>query len=248
MSSLKIEETFEVNAPPDRVWAFLKDPSQVVTCLPGAALDEVVDDQNYLGNVKVKVGPVTVAYKGKATLTEVDEDNRRVLIHGAGKEKAGGGNVSMDMVGRVEPTEAGSRVSFDADVKLAGKIVRFGRGMIQGVSDQLFKQFVDKARSVLEAPAPEAPAEVETPASSETEATSGVVSTDGAKPSAPAEEDRASLPAPTSDEKALARPRRGITVVKQEQEAVDGLSLLFKVLWAGITSFFRRLFGGGTKS
>ena len=147
MSNLKIEESFEVNAPVERVWDFLKDPAQVVTCLPGAALDEVIDDRNYAGNVKVKVGPVTVAYKGIATLKEVDEEKRQVLIHGEGKEKAGGGNVAMDMTGNVEPTDGGAKVSFVADVKLAGKIVRFGRGMIEGVSDQLFKQFVDKAET-----------------------------------------------------------------------------------------------------
>ena len=208
MSNLKIEEEFEVQAPPDRVWAFLKDPSQVVVCLPGAALDEVIDERNFAGNVKVKVGPVSVAYKGKATLKEVDEENRTVLIHGAGKEKAGAGNVSMDMTGKVEPVDGGSKVSFVADVKLAGKIVRFGRGMIEGVSDQLFKEFVAKATSILETP----PAE----AGESTEATSGAAAAGASSTQA---------------------------VVKQEQEAVDGLSLLFKVMWTGFVNFFRRLFG-----
>ena len=214
MSNLKIEESFEVQAPPDRVWAFLKDPAQVVTCLPGAALDEVIDDRNYAGNVKVKVGPVTVAYKGKATLNEVDEENRKVLIHGEGKEKAGGGNVSMDMTGTVVPTDGGSKVSFVADVKLAGKIVRFGRGMIEGVSDQLFKQFVEKARTVLETPVAE-PA-----AAGAAEEGEGAAAPDSA---------------PAPENKALTPP--------QEQEAVDGISLMFKVIWAGIAGFFRRLFG-----
>ena len=210
MSNLKIEESFEVNAPPDRVWAFLKDPAQVVTCLPGAGLDEVIDDRNYAGNVKIKVGPVTVAYKGIATLKEVDEENRKVLIHGEGKEKAGAGNVAMDMVGRVEPIDGGSKVSFDADVKLAGKIVRFGRGMIDGVSDQLFKQFVDKAKTRLEVePAPAD--EGETAA--------------------------AAAPAETTE------PQTSAVAPVEEQQAVDGLSLLFKVIWTGIGNFFRRLFG-----
>ena len=218
MSNLKIEEQFEVNAPVERVWNFLKDPAQVVTCLPGAALDEVLDDRNYLGNVKVKVGPVTVAYKGKATLTEVDEENRKVLIHGEGKEKAGGGNVAMDMTGTVEEIEGGSKVSFVADVKLAGKIVRFGRGMIQGVSDQLFKEFSEKARSILEQP-------VAAEAAPETEG-------EAAEPGGEA--------APEAGSTAIAPPPK--------QEAVDGLSLMFKVIWAGIASFFRRLFGMGERS
>ncbi len=218
MSHLKIEESFEVQASPDRVWAFLKDPAQVVTCLPGAGLDEVIDDRNYAGNVKVKVGPVTVAYKGKATLTEVDEEDRRVKIHGAGKEKAGGGNVSMDMVGWVEALDGVSKVSFEADVKLAGKIVRFGRGMIEGVSKQLFKDFVVKARGVLEQSETEA-----VDADAESGEVTGASATER----------------PTDGAVAAAKT----VAAKHEQEAVDGISLLFKVLWTGVSNFFRRLFG-----
>ncbi len=161
MSNLTIEEKLEVGASVDRVWAFLLAPERVVACLPGASLDQVIDARNFTGNVKVKVGPVAMTYEGKASLTEVDEATHTVTILGEGKEKAGADVVTMTMRGHVEPLAAGgSELSVKADVMLIGKIVRFGRGMIQAVSAQLFKDFAVRLRAELEvsAPAPAAPA------------------------------------------------------------------------------------------
>lgn len=164
MSTLKIEERVAVKAPPERVWKYLLSPEDIVTCLPGAGLDEVEDPRNFFGNIKVKVGPVTVAYKGKATLTEVDDDNRRVTMVGEGKEKGGAGKVKMTMKSHVEAVDGGSEVVVDADVQLAGKVVRFGRGMIQGVSKEVFKQFGERLRANLEVEAEGAPDEAPTQA------------------------------------------------------------------------------------
>ena len=90
--SLTINETFRVDAHPDRVWQFLKNPAEVVTCLPGAELTETIDAQTYGGKVKVKVGPITAAYAGKAILTQVDDAARRMQIVGEGKESGGSGS------------------------------------------------------------------------------------------------------------------------------------------------------------
>ena len=71
--AFKIEETFEVQAPVQRVWEYLIDPARVAVCLPGAELLESRDDGSYLGAVKVKVGPVAMSYKGVVKFTELDE-------------------------------------------------------------------------------------------------------------------------------------------------------------------------------
>ena len=78
--SITLNETFRVSAPPERVWQFLKNPAAVVTCLPGAELTETIDAQTYGGRVKVKVGPITAAYAGRASLTQVDDQTRRMQI------------------------------------------------------------------------------------------------------------------------------------------------------------------------
>lgn len=178
MSSLRIEEKFTVAAPVERVWRFLLDPAQVASCLPGARLDGTEGERTFLGTMKVKVGPVTTEFRGKATFVEIDEAARRMRLSGTGDDKAGGGSARMTMEGRVEATpEGGSEITVTADVELAGKLVRFGRGMIEGVSKQLFKTFADRARALV---ASSAPAAAPSPSSEPTE-------TVAPPPAAPAE-------------------------------------------------------------
>jgi uncharacterized protein len=151
--SLRIEETFQLQAPTDRVWAYLTDPRQVVTCLPGAELTSVQDESTFLGKVKVKVGPVTAAYSGKVVITERDEATRVVRIVGEGRESAGTGSAKMTMTSTlVALPSGGTEVRVTADVDIVGKIVQFGRGMIESVNKQLFKQFTACVRATLEAP------------------------------------------------------------------------------------------------
>lgn len=142
MSSLKIEERFIIDAPAEEVWRFLIDPARVVVCLPGAQLDSTDDDGAYHGAVKVRVGAVTVQYKGSMTFEELDHERRFVRMVGKGKEKGGAGSVMMTMESTVRELDGGgAEVTVESTVQLAGRIVRFGRGMIEVVSKEIFKQF-----------------------------------------------------------------------------------------------------------
>lgn len=153
--SITIHETFTVNAPIARVWSFLTTPQEVVECLPGAELSEVLSEREYAGRVKVKVGPVTAAYAGKATLAEVDEAAHRITLIGEGRETGGAGSAKMTMNGGVTPNAIGGcDVTVDATIDIAGKVMQFGRGLVESVSQQLFKQFVEQARVRLESVAP----------------------------------------------------------------------------------------------
>lgn len=151
--SLVIHEAFTVQADPDRVFAFLMNPAEVVTCLPGAELTETIDARTHAGRVRVKVGPASAAYAGRAVLTEVDAAARRVAITGEGKESGGSGSARMQMVAIATPNPAGGTdVSVDATIDIAGRVMQFGRGLIESVSKQLFQQFVVAAREKLERP------------------------------------------------------------------------------------------------
>lgn len=142
MSSLEIEERFTIDAPAEEVWRFLIDPARVVVCLPGAQLDSTDDDGAYHGAVKVRVGAVTVQYKGSMTFEELDHERRFVRMVGKGKEKGGAGSVMMTMESTVRELDGGgTEVTVESTVQLAGRIVRFGRGMIEVVSKEIFKQF-----------------------------------------------------------------------------------------------------------
>ena len=158
--AIEFRETLQVDAPIDRVWEFVNDPRKVVTCMPGAGLDEVVDERTFLGTVKIKVGAITASYKGRVVFTEVDAQARALEVAAEGRETGGGtarGTISIRLNSLEEgPTEFVTEASVD----LTGRIMQVGRGMIQGVSRQLFKQFAASAKELLEAQGEAGEAEV----------------------------------------------------------------------------------------
>jgi uncharacterized protein len=219
--AFKIEESFHVDAPVEKVWRYLIDPRQVVECLPGAELTEAQGDQTFLGKVKVKVGPVVAGYNGKAQLTEVNEQEHRVRIVAEGRESAGAGSAKMTMTSLVAASPAGGcDVKVEAELDVAGKIVQFGRGMIETVNKQLFRQFTDCAKARLEVGEPTAPS--------------------AAPPAAPADATRV---AGASAASAGFAPS-GRAPAPQAKAPVRILPLIFSALWESV----RRLFGRAAKT
>jgi carbon monoxide dehydrogenase subunit G len=216
--AIEIRETFQVRAPIDLVWRFLLDPHQVAPCMPGAELDEIIDDRTFHGNVKIKVGAITTRYKGKVHLTVVDAAARRIEMAAEGRE-TGGGTAKGTMIAEMKTlSDGGTEVVSTANVDLTGKIMQVGRGMIQGVSHQLFLQFVSAVQSHLE---PIAAAASAPPAA----AAAGSTATDPPGVVTPEV-----LPPP------LPRPQ-------VEAQAIRIVPLVMNVLWAAIQRFFRRLLG-----
>jgi len=149
--AFKIEERFEVKAPVERVWKYLIDPQRVVHCLPGAELLEQQDERTFLGAIKVKVGPLSMSYKGQAKFTDINEETHQVRMVGDAREVGGSGSTKVSMLSTVSPLESGGcEVLVNADIDLVGKIVQFGRGMIEEVSRQMFRQFSACVRQQLE--------------------------------------------------------------------------------------------------
>ena len=151
--ALRTEETFQIQAPPDRVWEYLIDPRQVVTCLPGAELTSAEDESTFLGTVKVKVGPVVAGYSGKVVITERDDAARVIRMIGEGRENAGGGSAKVVITSVVAALPGGgTEVRVTADLDVVGRIAQFGRGMIESVNRQMFRQFTECVRAKLETP------------------------------------------------------------------------------------------------
>ena len=158
--AFKIEERFEVQAPVERVWKYLIDPARVVECLPGAELLEMKDEHNFTGAIKVKVGPVSMSYKGNGKFTEVNEETHQVRMVGDAREVGGSGSTKVSMLSTVAPSaNGGSEVVVSADVQLVGRIVQFGRGMIEEVSRMMFRQFSTCVKAKLEVVEEAQPAE-----------------------------------------------------------------------------------------
>jgi carbon monoxide dehydrogenase subunit G len=217
-----IKETFRVQAPVDRVWRYLVDPRQVVNCLPGAELTADEGERVYTGKVKVKVGPVTAAYAGRARLTEVNDAEHVVRMDAEGRESGGAGSAKLRMTSRVAAhPEGGSEIRVEAEVDVAGKIVQFGRGMIEAVSRQLFKEFVSCVRATLEASAPTATPTAQAP---ERQATS---------PGQPQ-----TAPATRADNTRVAQLASATTA-----KPVAVVPLVIRAIWATLSGWVARLFG-----
>jgi hypothetical protein len=150
--AITIQETFQLQAPIESVWQFFLDPRQVAACMPGAALEEVLDERTFRGSIKVKVGAITTSYQGRVTMTSVDVQSHAVEMAAEGRETSGG-TAKGSMSSRLRPLAPGvTEVVAEANVDLTGRIMQVGRGMIQGVSHELFQQFVARVRERLEAP------------------------------------------------------------------------------------------------
>lgn len=139
---MKIESSFTVAAPPDRVFAYLLEVNQVVGCLPGAELSEIVDSQTFKGKLKIKVGAVQVTYQGTAHIVDIVEDDTRatVTIEGDGREIGGQGSVRAKLLLSVAAVGEGTEVGLESDLTVTGRVAQFGRGVIEDVSRRLMGQ------------------------------------------------------------------------------------------------------------
>jgi len=136
---MQLENSFQVGAPPDQVFAYLLDINKVVGCVPGAELSEVVDPTTFKGKVKVKVGPITVAYSGTARISERDEARRSATLSAEGRETTGPGSARATAQMRVESAGEGSLITITTDYHVAGRVAQFGRGVMEDVSKRLIQ-------------------------------------------------------------------------------------------------------------
>lgn len=212
--AIEIRETFVVAAPIEAVWKFMNNPENVVACMPGASLKEIIDDRSFVGAVKLKIGAVSAQYQGTITYLEADAQSYRVKMLAEGNER-GGGTVSgtIDTTLSVLPDGSGTEVRCSSSVDLTGKIVQVGRGMIEGVSAQIIKKYVANVRSLLEAPAQDSVAQ----------------------PSI----DQTADPQAISTSSSQNRPH----AESPKEDSINVVSVVLSVLWSKVAALFRKLVG-----
>jgi carbon monoxide dehydrogenase subunit G len=155
---MRLEHSFQVNAPLQQVWERLIDVEQVAPCLPGAEITEAGEDGTYRGTFSVRLGPTTAAYRGELSMAEVDESAHRVVMSASGQDKRGQGTAKAEIVSVLNEAEGATTVAVDTDFTITGKLARFGRGgMIQDVSNRLLRDFSECLAKTIEGAA--APAE-----------------------------------------------------------------------------------------
>jgi carbon monoxide dehydrogenase subunit G len=155
---MKLEQSFTVSAPLERVWEALIDVERVAPCLPGASVVGRNDDGSYNGEFKVKVGPTSAAYAGKLKMEDVDAGVYRATMSAAGTDTRGSGGASATIVSTASAAGEGeTTVAVSTDYHITGRLARFGRGgMIEAISNRLLGEFAGNLQAMLaggEAPA-----------------------------------------------------------------------------------------------
>ncbi len=147
---MRLEQSFDVPAPVDRVWQALIDVEQFAPLLPGAAVTGRNEDGSYNGTFTVKIGPTTAAYNGKLELQEIDEAARTAKMHAHGADKRGQGGATATIVSTISSANGGTRVVVVTDYHITGRLARFGRsGMIQDISERLLREFARRLQESL---------------------------------------------------------------------------------------------------
>ncbi|MGH7715064.1 MAG: CoxG family protein [Vulcanimicrobiaceae bacterium] len=144
-----VEDSFEVDAPVDRVWSVLKDVPRVAGCIPGATITEVIDERTYRGNVGIKVGPVSVSYNATIVVEQLDDASHHAQFSISGDETRGRGGVRASMSSDVESAGSGSRISLRADAKISGVIATVGGRLIEGVAKKQIATFAENLSKLL---------------------------------------------------------------------------------------------------
>lgn len=138
---VKLEKQFPIDAPAARAWELLRDIKAVAECMPGAEITEQVDENNYKGQVKVKVGPASMHFKGDIEVMGVDADKREIRLLGKGADVKGTSSATMDLTASVEEVDGKAELVGVSEISVTGKMASLGGRMMTQVSDQIIKQF-----------------------------------------------------------------------------------------------------------
>lgn len=148
--NVDLNKQFPLDHDGDKAWQLLKDVEAVAGCMPGAEISEVVDENNYKGKVKVKLGPVNMAFNGDIIVKGIDAEARQIQLFCEGQDNKGTSKASMDLTANIsDSSDSASELVGDAKVVVNGKLASFGQRMMAQVSDQILEQFAENFRKKL---------------------------------------------------------------------------------------------------
>ncbi|MFF1640301.1 SRPBCC domain-containing protein [Streptomyces sp. NPDC058246] len=139
---MDLHHEFTVPVPVQDAWRVLLDIERVAPCMPGATVEDY-DGKTITGSVKVKVGPITLTYRGTAVFEEQDEAAHRMVLVASGREARGQGTARATVTGTLSERDGGTAVSVRTDLTVTGRPAQFGRGVMAEVGDKLVGRFAD---------------------------------------------------------------------------------------------------------
>lgn len=149
---MKIENSLDLSLAPEEAWKILLDIPFIAPCLPGTELTKITDERTFEGTVKLKLGPVSLAFQGEAKIEDVDLDSYTVRISANGREDRGRGAAHADVSFCLVPVGTGTRINVTTDMKLAGSIIQYARGasVIERTAQSLVDQFAKRLEARIE--------------------------------------------------------------------------------------------------
>jgi carbon monoxide dehydrogenase subunit G len=224
---MQLENKFTIDAPIEKAWEALNTPQTIAPCFPGATLTEYEGD-SFTGTVKVKLGPISLTYKGKGVYKERDDANHRVVIDATGRDSRGNGTAEATVVGTmVADGPDKTAVTMATDMKITGRPAQFGRGVISDVADKIIGQFAACVASKLQADgAPAAEPEAAAESAEETAQVPATVSASGEAAGAAATNGSSAANGPALSSTPAAAAASTRTVVAPMKSEIDAIDLL----------------------
>lgn len=166
--AIELDNSFTVPVPPEQAWNVLLDVERIAPCMPGASVTSVEGDE-IAGQVKVKLGPLSLSYKGTAKFTEKDPASHTIAIEATGKETRGAGTASATVHASLKPDDAEGQttVSIHTSLNVTGRPAQFGRSLLPEVSGKLIDQFAANLAALIDSTSRPAEAEAGTQAEAE---------------------------------------------------------------------------------
>jgi carbon monoxide dehydrogenase subunit G len=148
--AMEMDHSFTVPVPPERAWDVLLDVERIAPCMPGASVD-AFDGEVVTGRIKVKVGPVSLTYRGTAKFTERDPDAKVILLEASGKETRGAGTASATVRASMESESSGAatKVTMHTTMNVTGRPAQFGRGVMVEVGGKLVEKFAENLAQMI---------------------------------------------------------------------------------------------------
>lgn len=157
---MRVENAFDVPVSVDEAWRLLNDVPEIVPCMPGAELVEVVGDDAWKAKLHIRLGPIALQFLADVTREQVDETAHRAVLAVKAREAKGRGSAEATIESSLAAAEAGTHVALVTELALRGAVAQYGRGVVADVASRLTSQFAECIAAKLATPAappPEAP-------------------------------------------------------------------------------------------
>ena len=146
---MQLDSTFSVVAPIDTVWEALMDFERIAGCVPGAQVLNKLSEDSYEVGMKVKLGPVTMQYKGQMRVLERDATMHRAVFEGRAQEAHGQGTAQGTATLTLVESDGVTQGTVSADVGLSGKVAAMGKSIIGSVTEQMMTLFAKNLQAML---------------------------------------------------------------------------------------------------